>query len=249
MKSLLPNCDLISLRNLSQTNNDWKEIVEDYLGNFRKVIQGHVTNDDHKLLKIASIYTFNKLEKLELKWASQKIESNTILRRILQNHQSLKEINITIRDGGWIFPDVVSTMAFQLPHLERVSFSSSRIHILYGPCTCWQFRRENKDNFKLKYSDEDVEEIEYRCQIRPNCTYIVDLLRVLHSKCKFTDLTHSSVPGGDWMEPLMYHEYMCRDGMFYNNNMVDSSHDDSDDSEVSIEYYGNLFDDNDWYND
>ena len=175
MTSLLPYCDLTSLQNLSQTNKQWHNIVKTYLRDFNKVIQADVPRNDNQMLKFATLGA-NKLVRLELNWSTSKRESNDILKYLLLSNKGLKEIDITTGRGitGWISTDVVLTIAFELPNLESVCFSTSRIAYYYNendgknkdiyrklwPHPCWRSIVDNRLNYILKYTEKQVASFE-----------------------------------------------------------------------------------------
>ena len=238
MTVLLPFCDNSSLRNLSKVNKKWRNIVTNFIKDFKKVVQVDV-GSNRKLLKFI-LQDTTKLVKLELTWSlGSNLSDNQLLNTTLLMNQNLEELVITTADEGWISNEVVETIALKLPRLRSVSFSSSRVR-MFGhkmeprklwPHTCWNSERLNDENLTLHYTEDQVKtfqtQVEDDHSDLPVETKLLACLRLLHSKCRFTDLALVSISrmSCHLMEPLLYHEYKCSKGLFYVRD------DDSDNEE------------------
>jgi len=246
MRVLLPYCDIVSLRRLSITSKKWNDNVNIFLKDFNKVIQLDTTK-----IKIGKYFHFathmsSKLVKLELNWNYGSHKECDYLHQVLENNKNLEEIDLTTTQNGWISTKIIMTMALELPKLKNVCFSSSRIKLFFGdesrklwPHTCWNSKRINKENHSLNYSEEQVKIFRSQIQDRnsnkilgfPIEHQILCCLRLLHSKCQFSDFALLSDTSCELMEPLLYHEYKCPKGLFYNRD------DDSDDSDIEDNYW------------
>ena len=78
MTVLLPFCDNSSLRNLSKVNKKWRNIVTNFIKDFKKVVQVDV-GSNRKFLKFI-LQDTTKLVKLELTWSlGSKLSDNQLL--------------------------------------------------------------------------------------------------------------------------------------------------------------------------
>ena len=158
---------------------------------------------------------------------------------MLFSDQNLKEIDLTTSTFGWISCNVVFAIC-KLQHLKNVCFDSSRIRLFYGPeehhcrklypCYCWGSKRINKEGFILKhhYTQKNIDHYKrHEKNTVENIT--LNRLRDLTFKGNFTDLAWMS-EAKEFMDPLLYHEFKCRPGVFYNSD--EDSDMDSDISET-----------------
>lgn len=243
MTVLLPYVDVRSLRNLSKVNKAWNEKVRTFLRDFNKVAQVDVL---HKKVYIFLLKEASKLVRLELNWALSSQADSEKLIETLKRNPTLKSIDITPSHTGWISKDVVETIALSLPRLTNVCLNTSRVRLFLGngdyrklwPHTCWNSRRVNREDHQVSYSEEQLKMFAAQVRVRNekerlHCLtaehQLLCCLRLLHSKCRFTDL--ALISGGDLMEPLVYHEYKCPKGLFYDRDQ------DSDESEVEDNYW------------
>ena len=153
---------------------------------------------------------------------------------------------MTTISPGWICSSVIIAIS-ELPCLRNVCFDSLRIRLFYGseehhsrklyPHTCWGTKRVNREGLSLNnhYTVKDIERIKQKQTHTTPETKILNCLRELTFRSNFTDLAWMS-EAKELMDPLLYHEYKCRPGLFYN-----SGEDSEFDSDASDENCSKLF--------
>jgi len=233
MCTLLPHLDIQSLNTLSAVSNGWQETVSSYLASFNKVIQTEVSLTNK--LFFSSAHHATNLVKLVLIWNTDSRGDNESLDIILNANKNLTEIDLTTTENGWISTQIVKTMAIKLPNLRNVSFSSSRIRLYLEndsrklwPHVCWGEKRvPNKRYVDIRETDpyyyDDKLTAVFKSIILNECgseeSKILSCLRLLHSKCHLYDYSHTSehIDGEEVLDPLVFHEYRCPRGLFYNS--------------------------------
>ena len=146
------------------------------------------------------------------------------------------EIDLTTSNSGWICSNVVLAMC-ELPNLKNVCFDSSRILLFITdqrfrqvlPHTCWGYMKINKKQLSLKgkYTQEDIDMWDHYVGQEELTVenIILNRLREFTLKCNFTDLCWIAETE-EFMDPLLFHEYECDSGHFYDS--------DSDSDSISI---------------
>jgi len=238
IKYVLPQVGAPGLRNLSLVDSKWREIVQTFIKTFNTIVDLSKPSKQDLFNfmtdKAVNIVMLN-LEGCLNSPIDKKHPEN--LKNVILRNKNLEEIYIP---NTWISAEVVDVLARDSEKLKVAQLSSFKIRLydidLYNddetgsgsrklwPCSCWGTELEMEEECKIKESlspdslwgpSNDVNQNEETEEKR-----LLNNLRLLEQNTKFQDLAWQSMgkESRNLMDPLNYHEYKCRKGMFYDGN-------------------------------
>jgi len=238
IKYLLPKIGACGLKNLSLVHSKWRETVQTFVRSFNTIVDLSKPSQCYLLtfmtFKAVNLVTLN-LEGCYNSPHDTKLPED--LENIILSNKNLLEIYIP---NTWISPEVVNALARGSNKLRVIKLSSFKLRLYdlednhhnngsetgsgsrkLWPCSCWGTKLEKEEELEsLTHSyathlfNQNEETVEKR---------LLNNLRLLEQNTNFQDVAwqcmeETSEHEKNWMDPLKYHEYKCRKGLFYDGN-------------------------------
>ena len=148
------------------------------------------------------------------------------LESMILRNSCLEEICLS---HNWISASVVHHLANKTRNMKKVQISTMKIRLLLTatesrklwPCSCWGTEKELDKGFvRREYPEISPVEDENR----PEEKKVLDSLRRLKKKLDFEDFAlevdEKLINRKILMDPLLFHDHLCRKGMFYDGNRL-----------------------------
>jgi len=234
IKYVLPHVGATGLNNLALVDIKWKDSVELFIKSFNTIVD---------LSQPSKLCLFNfmskkatNLVKLDLGGClNSPIDKQhpEDLKNVIISNRNLEEVHIP---NTWISSQVVHVLARDSQLLKVVQLSSFKIRLYdleetgsgssrkLWPCSCWGTELEMEEEFEpgeyplpasLWGSSNDENQNEETEEKK-----LLNNLRLLRKNTDFQDFAWQSMGKKErnLMDPLNYHEYKCRRGLFYDGN-------------------------------